>query len=80
MRAVLDNKRAGSRRDSCAREAGDSSRPRNAPLVADRAIGTDRKRFVLVLNGENKTQCREVKIGRLVEDRALSSPASVPAR
>jgi multidrug efflux system membrane fusion protein len=42
--------------------------PRKAVLVSDRAIGTDQnKRFVLVLNGENKPQYREVRIGRLVD-------------
>jgi multidrug efflux system membrane fusion protein len=37
-------------------------------LVADRAIGTDQsKRFVLVVNADNKAQYREVRIGRLAE-------------
>lgn len=43
----------------------DSTRPRQAVMVADRAIGTDQsKRFVLVLDKDNHAQYREVKLGR----------------
>jgi len=54
---------------------GDSAAPRKAVLVADRAIGTDQsKRFVLVVNGENKAEYREVRIGRLIDGlRVLES-------
>ena len=46
----------------------DSTRPRRAVLVADRAIGTDQsKRFVLVLDKDNKAQYREVRIGRVYD-------------
>ena len=69
MRAVLDNKDGRLTPGLFARvKLGDAARPRSAVLVADRAIGTDQsKRFVLVVNGENKAQYREVKIGRLVD-------------
>jgi multidrug efflux system membrane fusion protein len=47
----------------------DAATPRNAVLVADRAIGTDQsKRFVLVVGPENKAEYREVRIGRLADD------------
>lgn len=69
MRATVDNKSLRFTPGLFARvKLGDTTQPRKAVLVADRAIGTDQsKRFVLVLNGENKAQYREVKIGRQVE-------------
>lgn len=46
----------------------DSSAPRRAVMVADRAIGTDQsKRFVLVLDEQNLAQYREVKLGRVYD-------------
>jgi len=46
----------------------DSTQPRRAVMVADRAIGTDQsKRFVLVLDKDNNAQYREVKIGRVYD-------------
>ncbi|HMM74410.1 MAG TPA: efflux RND transporter periplasmic adaptor subunit [Gammaproteobacteria bacterium] len=46
----------------------DSSAPRRAVMVADRAIGTDQnKRFVLVLDDKNLAQYREVKLGRVYD-------------
>src|SRR5215510_14967478 len=69
MRAILDNKNGRFTPGLFARiRLGDTATPRKAVLVADRAIGTDQsKRFVLVVNGENKAQYREVKIGRVVD-------------
>jgi multidrug efflux system membrane fusion protein len=69
MRALLDNKDGRFTPGLFARvKLGDAVTPRKAVLVADRAIGTDQnKRFVLVLNGENKPQYRVVRIGRLVD-------------
>lgn len=69
MRAVLGNKAGRFTPGLFARvQLGDAAEPRAAVLVVDRAIGTDQsKRFVLVVNGENKTEYREVKIGRLVD-------------
>ena len=69
MRALLDNKDGRFTPGLFARvKLGDAMTPRKAVLVSDRAIGTDQnKRFVLVLNGENKPQYREVRIGRLVD-------------
>jgi len=68
MRAVVDNKNGRFTPGLFARvRLGDTATPRKAVLVADRAIGTDQsKRFVLVMNGDNKAQYREVKIGRVV--------------
>ena len=69
MRAILDNKDGRFTPGLFARvKLGDGGTPRKAVLVADRAIGTDQsKRFVLVVNGDNKAQYREVRIGRLAE-------------
>lgn len=69
MRAILRNKDGRFAPGLFARiRVGDSAAPRKAVLVADRAIGTDQnKRFVLVVNGDNKAEYREVKPGRLVE-------------
>jgi multidrug efflux system membrane fusion protein len=69
MRAVLDNKDGVFTPGLFARiKLGDTAAPRNAVLVADRAIGTDQsKRFVLVVDAENKAQYREVRIGRLAD-------------
>ena len=69
MRAVVDNKDGRFTPGLFARvRLGDTATPRKAVLVADRAIGTDQsKRFVLVMNGDNKAQYREVRIGRVVD-------------
>ena len=69
MRAVVDNKSGRFTPGLFARvRLGDTAAPRKAVLVADRAIGTDQsKRFVLVMNGDNKAQYREVRIGRVVD-------------
>ena len=69
MRAVLDNKAGRFTPGLFARvKLGNAAQPHQAVLVVDRAIGTDQsKRFVLVVNGENKAEYREVKIGRLVD-------------
>jgi multidrug efflux system membrane fusion protein len=68
MRAVLPNPDGRLTPGLYARvRIGDSFKPRTAVMVVDRAIGTDQsKRFVLVVNGDNKADYREVKIGRLV--------------
>jgi len=76
MRAVLSNRDGRFAPGLFARiRVGDSAAPRPAVLVADRAIGTDQsKRFVLVVNSENKAEYREVRIGRLVDGlRVLES-------
>lgn len=69
LRAVLDNRDGRLAPGLFARvKIGDSSRPRKAVLVSDRAIGTDQsKRFVLVVNGGGTAQYREVKPGRIVD-------------
>jgi multidrug efflux system membrane fusion protein len=69
MRAVLPNPDGRLTPGLYARvRIGDSFKPRSAVLVVDRAIGTDQsKRFVLVVNGDNKADYRPVKIGRLVD-------------
>jgi multidrug efflux system membrane fusion protein len=69
IRAVLDNRDGRLAPGLFARvKIGDSSRPRKAVLVSDRAIGTDQsKRFVLVVNDGGTAQYREVKPGRIVD-------------
>jgi len=69
MRAILANKDGRFSPGLFARiRIGESAAPRKAVVVADRAIGTDQsKRFVLVVNDENKAEYREVRIGRLVD-------------
>ena len=69
MRALLDNKDGRFTPGLFARvRLGDTHSPRKAVLVAERAIGTDQsKRFVLVVNGENKAEYREVRVGRVIE-------------
>jgi len=69
MRAILDNRDGRFTPGLFARvRLGDAAAPRKAVLVADRAIGTDQsKRFVLILTDDNKTQYREVRIGRVVD-------------
>lgn len=69
MRAILRNKDGRFAPGLFARiRVGDSAAPRRAVLVSDRAIGTDQsKRFVLVVNGENKAEYREVRLGPMVD-------------
>jgi multidrug efflux system membrane fusion protein len=69
MRATVDNKGGRFTPGLFARvKLGDTAQPRKAVLVTDRAIGTDQsKRFVLVVDAENKAVYREVRIGRLVD-------------
>jgi multidrug efflux system membrane fusion protein len=69
MRATVDNKSGRFTPGLFARvKLGDTAQPRKAVLVADRAIGTDQsRRYVLVVDAENKAVYREVKIGRLVD-------------
>jgi multidrug efflux system membrane fusion protein len=69
MRALLDNKDGRFTPGLFARvRLGDTHSPRKAVLVAERAIGTDQsKRFVLVVNGDNKAEYREVRVGRVIE-------------
>jgi multidrug efflux system membrane fusion protein len=68
MRATVDNKSGRFTPGLFARvRLGDTAKPRKAVLVADRAIGTDQsKRYVLVVDAENKAAYRAVKIGRQV--------------
>lgn len=69
MRALVDNGGGRFTPGLFARiRLGAGGAPRKAVVVADRAIGTDQsRRFVLVVNGENQAQYREVRIGRLIE-------------
>ena len=69
MRAVLANKDARFAPGLFVRvRVGDRAGARKAVLVADRAIGTDQdRRFVLVVNGENKAEYRAVRIGRVFD-------------
>ena len=67
MRAVLDNRDGSSRPGLFARvRLSNGTRTRRAVLVNDRAIGTDQsKRFVLVVDAENKAEYREVSSAAL---------------
>jgi multidrug efflux system membrane fusion protein len=69
MRATVDNKSRRFTPGLFARvRLGDTAKPRRAVLVTDRAIGTDQsRRYVLVVDAENKANYREVRIGRLVD-------------
>ncbi|HEY3073605.1 MAG TPA: efflux RND transporter periplasmic adaptor subunit [Burkholderiales bacterium] len=69
MRATLDNRDGRFTPGLFARvRLGDSGAPRKAVLVSDRAIGTDQnKRFVLVVDAQNKAQYREVRLGRVID-------------
>lgn len=69
MRAVLENKDGRLTPGLFARvKIGDALQPRQVVLITDRAIGTDQnRRFVLVVDGENKAQYREVRLGRVVD-------------
>jgi multidrug efflux system membrane fusion protein len=69
MRAVLDNQDGRLTPGLFARvKIGDATQPRRAVLITDRAVGTDQsKRFVFVIDGENKAQYREVKLGRVAD-------------
>lgn len=69
MRAVLKNGESRFAPGLFARvRVGDSGASRKAVLVSDRAVGTDQsKRYVLVVNGENTAEYREVRLGRLVD-------------
>ncbi len=66
VRAVFDNPDGRLVPGLYARIRLGSGTPREAVLIDDRAIGTDQdKRFVLVVDGDNKTAYREVHLGRL---------------
>jgi multidrug efflux system membrane fusion protein len=69
MRAILQNRHGRFAPGLFARvRVADGSAPRKAVLVSDRAIGTDQsKRFVLVVNRDNKAEYREVRLGRQVD-------------
>jgi multidrug efflux system membrane fusion protein len=68
MRATVDNKSGRFTPGLFARvKLGDSARPRNAVLVADRAIGTDQSRRYVLVVADGKAVHREVRIGRLVD-------------
>lgn len=69
MRAVLENPDGLLTPGLFARiKLSDSTRTTPAVLVSDRAIGTDQdKKFVFVVNGENKAQYRQVKLGPIID-------------
>lgn len=66
VRAVFDNPGGQLIPGLYARIRLGSGTPREAVLIDDRAVGTDQdKRFVLVVNGDNKAAYREVRLGNL---------------
>lgn len=76
MRALLANPQGRFTPGLFARvRLGDGAAPRPAVVVPDRAIGTDQsRRFVFVVDGENRAQYREVGLGRLVDgERVIES-------
>lgn len=66
VRAVFDNPGGQLIPGLYARIRLGSGTPRDAVLIDDRAVGTDQdKRFVLVVDGDNKAAYREVRLGNL---------------
>ena len=66
VRAVFDNPGGQLIPGLYARIRLGSGTPREAVLIDDRAVGTDQdKRFVLVVDGDNKAAYREVRLGNL---------------
>ncbi len=64
VRAVFDNPDGRLVPGLYARVRLGSDTPREAVLIDDRAIGTDQdKRFVLVVESDNRTAYREVRLG-----------------
>jgi membrane fusion protein, multidrug efflux system len=64
VRAIFDNPGGQLIPGLYARIRLGSGTPREAVLIDDRAVGTDQdKRFVLVVDGDNKTAYREVHLG-----------------
>jgi multidrug efflux system membrane fusion protein len=68
VRAVFDNKDGSLLPGQFARVRMGQARTSSALLVNERAVGTDQsKRFVLVVDGDNKATYREVTLGASVE-------------
>jgi len=64
VRAAFDNKDGALIPGQFARIRMGQARSTNVMLVSERAIGTDQnKKFVMVVNGDNKTEYREVTLG-----------------
>ena len=68
LRAVFDNPHGTLIPGQFARLRMGQPKPAPAVLVSDRAIGTDQdKKFVMVVDAENKAVYREVRLGSSVE-------------
>jgi multidrug efflux system membrane fusion protein len=68
VRAVFDNKDGSLLPGQFARIRMGQARTTNALLVNERAVGTDQnKKFVMVIDGENKASYREVTLGPSVD-------------
>jgi multidrug efflux system membrane fusion protein len=68
VRAVFDNAEGRLIPGQFARLRMGQPKPEPALMVNERAIGTDQnKKFVLVVNGENKAEYREVTLGAFVD-------------
>ncbi len=74
-RAIFDNPEGQLLPGMFARVKLGSAREKNLILVSERAIGTDQNRkFVYVVDSENKTTYREVQLGDSIDgDRIISS-------
>lgn len=68
-RALLENRQGALTPGLYARvQMSDQAQARKAILINDRAIGTDQsKKFVLVVDADNKAVYREVRLGRVVD-------------
>ena len=69
VRAIFDNNDGALVTGLFARVKIGNPEAKKSILITDRAIGTDQnKKFVLVVNGENKAERRYVKLGGIADD------------
>lgn len=72
MRAVFDNPDGLLLPGQFARVKLGSEQPAQAVLISERAVGTDQdKKFVLVVDAEDRTRYREVHLGNAVEGERI---------
>jgi len=72
MRAVFDNAEGRLLPGQFARVSLGSAQPEAAVLVNERAVGTDQdKKYVLVVDGDNHAQYREVSLGRSIDGQRI---------
>jgi len=72
MRAVFDNPDGLLLPGQFARVKLGSEQPAEAVLISERAVGTDQdKKFVLIVDGEDRTRYREVQLGNAVDGERI---------